>query len=255
MDELMTFLVENQMLLYAVGCLLLLFILVVFFPKKKKNKKQDIEVKEEIVKKKFEEFTEEEMEELIDDDIFLFEKVTLKEEPKVNELDNLLEIMEQDLEKEKIEEEPKDEYDYEDEQEKTAIISYQELLKAAQENKIHTSYDDEEAAITSTKAIEDVKVEEVIETIEAIEENNKVEVISNEDKNFKNREFKNSDIISPIFGKQEAKVEYPKIPSFKRNQEEPKRREDILIKEEMHSYGNSPDEEFLKTLIDFRNQL
>ncbi len=244
MDSVITFFNENEMLVYALLCLFLL-ILVCFIPRKK-NKKEEIEevkteikeekeepIKEEV--KKFEDLTKEDIKDIVNDDTFIYEQATFHEEDKVNELDNLLAIMEHDLELEKAQEETLE--DYEDEQEKTAIISYQELLKAARENKIKTSYDDEEAAIITTKP--KVKETPVLEEIKKEEELSET------------KKFKNSDFISPIFGKQETVSNYPKVPNFNRTREQKVKIDD----EEVINFDHNTDEEFLENLIAFRNNL
>ena len=232
MDSVITFFNENNMLIYALLCLFLL-VIVCFWPKKKKNEKQ---TKEDIVEvSEAKDLTEEDIHDIVSDDTYIYEQANFTEDNKVNELDNLLAIMEKDLEKEK-EQETKVE-DYEDEQEKTAIISYQELLKAARENKIKTSYDDEKAAVITTNSkaketpvLEEIKKEEELSTT---------------------KKFKNSDFISPIFGKQETVSNYPKVPNFNHAREK-----DIKINdEEVINFDNNTDEEFLKKLITFRNNL
>lgn len=238
MDEFVSFVVENQMLIYAIICLLLLIVLVAFAPRKKK-------VKEELVDnspKSTDDLTIEDVTDIVNDDTFIYEKVDIKEEPKVNELDSLLEVMQKDLDAQKVMETSTSDSidDYEDEQEKTAIISYQELLKAARENKIKTAYDDENAAIMSTRAIE--APEEIVETI-------------SHDDLTDTKKFKNSEFISPIFGKQEMVTNYPKISNFKHDEATKKESNININDDDVMTFDNTSDEEFLKTLIDFRNNL
>ena len=229
MDSVITFFNENEMLIYALLCLVLL-ILLCFMPRKKKHNKIDNKAED----KTLDEVTDEDIKDITSDDTFIYEQADFHKDDKVNELDNLLAVMQEDLEKERALEEVTEEY--EDEQEKTAIISYQELLKAARENKIKTSYDDEKIAVISTSD-NATKKSDIIE----IEEENLSET----------KKFKNSDFISPIFGKQESVSDYPKVPNFNHQKQQKKE----YIDEELVDFDNNSDEEFLESLIAFRNNL
>ena len=229
MDSVITFFNENEMLIYALLCLVLL-ILLCFMPRKKKHNKIDNKAED----KTLDELTDEDIKDITSDDTFIYEQADFHRDDKVNELDNLLAVMQEDLEKERALEEVTEEY--EDEQEKTAIISYQELLKAARENKIKTSYDDEKIAVISTSD-NAAKKSDIIE----IEEENLSET----------KKFKNSDFISPIFGKQESFSDYPKVPNFNHQKQQKKE----YIDEELVDFDNNSDEEFLESLIAFRNNL
>ena len=229
MDSVITFFNENEMLIYALLCLVLL-ILLCFMPRKKKHNKIDNKAED----KTLDELTDEDIKDITSDDTFIYEQADFHKDDKVNELDNLLAVMQEDLEKERALEEVTEEY--EDEQEKTAIISYQELLKAARENKIKTSYDDEKIAVISTSD-NAAKKSDIIE----IEEENLSET----------KKFKNSDFISPIFGKQESVSDYPKVPNFNHQKQQKKE----YIDEELVDFDNNSDEDFLESLIAFRNNL
>lgn len=229
MDSVITFFNENEMLIYALLCLVLL-ILLCFMPRKKKHNKIDNKAED----KTLDELTDEDIKDITSDDTFIYEQADFHKDDKVNELDNLLAVMQEDLEKERALEEVTEEY--EDEQEKTAIISYQELLKAARENKIKTSYDDEKIAVISTSD-NAAKKSDIIE----IEEENLSET----------KKFKNSDFISPIFGKQESFSDYPKVPNFNHQKQQKKE----YIDEELVDFDNNSDEDFLESLIAFRNNL
>ena len=219
MDSVITFFNENEMLIYALLCLVLL-ILLCFMPRKKKHNKIDNKAED----KTLDELTDEDIKDITSDDTFIYEQADFHKDDKVNELDNLLAVMQEDLEKERALEEVTEEY--EDEQEKTAIISYQELLKAARENKIKTSYDDEKIAVISTSD-NAAKKSDIIE----IEEENLSET----------KKFKNSDFISPIFGKQESVSDYPKVPNFNHQKQQKKE----YIDEELVDFDNNSDEDFL----------
>ena len=108
---------------------------------------------------------------------------------KQTNLEALLEKMERDLE-----EKENDVSSFEQEQEEKAIISYQELVgnvKGTVEKK-------EERTIP-------IALEDIEEEVEPVKE--KIELP--ESKKFQNTEF-----ISPIYGRVENHIEYPKIPKF-----------------------------------------
>ena len=138
------------------------------------------------------------------------------EEPKVafdekkSEIEEMLEKMQQDLEakSEDVVE------TFEKEQEEKSIISYQELLKTIHKednlNKIE---------------VKEPAMEEVLPTIEEEEIPPATQHILNEDivepivpekpkETSAVKKFKNTDFISPIYGKMEEHFEYPKVPSF-----------------------------------------
>lgn len=100
---------------------------------------------------------------------------------------------------------------FEREQEEKAIISYQELVKTLKKGK-------EENVVK----IEDQDLEPK-DNIEKIEENNIgdiVEEIKQTNKTKKSKQkFKNTEFISPVYGKMSEKLEYPKIKNFKDDDE------------------------------------
>lgn len=146
-------------------------------------------------------------------------------------LDNILNKMEEDLNKKK--EEPKLEYEEIEEQE--AIISYSELLKKKNDEFIKEEKVDDLETLDIN--IQESKISE--KTEEAV------------------KKFKNSDFISPVFGKLDNNVEYPKIKAFKR--EDPI----TLMEEELNKDIDSKplskefvkNEDFLNSLKDFRRNL
>ena len=164
-----------------------------------------------------------------DDDTYVYEKVDFNKSDKKNDLDNIINQMAEDSKN------PKTTDEFEDAQEKTAIISYQELQKAKEENRLHT-YDDEDEENSLQEEVNHYKDE--LLTIDPIK------------KDDGEHHFKPSAIISPVSGKVDADLEYQKIPNFKKDKIEEKDTDNI-IKEEDYSQ----DEEFLKSLIDFRNNL
>lgn len=112
---------------------------------------------------------------------------------------------------------------FEQEQEEKAIISYEELKKAVNQNN----------TVNVTKIDSLDKKEEAIQQ-PIIEEKQEV------------KNFKNTDFISPIYGKQDNNYEYPKIS----NEVEVKEKEEVVPK---HSKNNN--EAFLDSLKEFRKNL
>jgi len=164
-----------------------------------------------------------------DDDTYVYEKVDFDKSEKKNDLDNIINQMAEDSKN------PKTTDEFEDAQEKTAIISYQELQKAKEENRLHT-YDDEDEENSLQEEVNQYKDE--LLTVDPVK------------KDDGEHHFKPSAIISPVSGRVDADLEYQKIPNFKKDKIEEKDTDNI-IKEEDYSQ----DEEFLKSLIDFRNNL
>lgn len=118
---------------------------------------------------------------------------------------------------------------FEQEQEEKAIISYEELKKAVNQN-------------SNTNV---TKVDSLEPKVPVINEIKKEATVTNSTKNFKNTDF-----ISPIYGKMDNNYEYPTISNFDEEMvEEPK--EDIVSAK--HSKNNN--EVFLDSLKQFRKNL
>lgn len=149
-----------------------------------------------------------------------------KEEPilefneKKSEIEEMLEKMQQDLEAktEDIVE------NFEKEQEEKSIISYQELLKTLKEkeNKVVTAAPiivKEPVKIPTEPDIIEEIVAEPVETIETILDAPEKSIVETKTSPVKEetpavKKFKNTDFISPIYGKMEDHLEYPKVPVF-----------------------------------------
>lgn len=112
---------------------------------------------------------------------------------KTKELEDVLEKMQKDLDAKPVDVVAS----FEREQEEKAIISYNELVKTLKKGK------EEEKTL-------DILVDEIKEAAALNEEK--------EDK-----KFKNTDFISPVYGKMEEHLEYPKVSAFKQ--------EELLLKE------------------------
>lgn len=185
-------------------------------------------------------------------------KPTLKEEKL--DLDDMLAKMQKSLDskQEQVVE------NFEAEQEEKAIISYQELLNSMKNNNLEEEIKQNElqqektaTSLATTKVTEFLEREEPkIKKIESLVET-------------KEKKFKNTDFISPIFGRQEAKIEYPTIKLFDTGKHVKKEQDDLI--NEIDEIKNEPvkneriikvsteidtkNDEFLRALKEFRSNL
>jgi len=132
----------------------------------------------------------EEEKEQVEETIYEKEK---KEEEKKEEAKQELERLEKTLQEEK--EERIGPTDFEIEQERTAIINYEELKKAAgtievRDEKLLQDEGNEPISIDDLYRRENIKKEEIKPVIEEIKVEKKVE----------EKKFKNSEVLSPVFG-------------------------------------------------------
>ena len=174
------------------------------------------------------------------------EEKTVEKEEKPSELDSILNQMQKDME-------VKPEQvvaNFEAEQEKNAIISYQELVDCVKNNKIQV-IEDEESEVNFVQALEqEIKVEPVIDTfkndingkshLDAIDELNNV------------KRFTSSEIISPVYGRM-SNQNYPQMENYT-NQNSLKLGENTMDLEPVTTEIKK-NEDFLKNLVDFRNNL
>lgn len=170
----------------------------------------------------------------------------LKLEKNKREVEEMLIKMQKDLEAT-----PEDVVNnFENEQEENSIISYQELLKSVKEKK------EVESKVTPIK-IEEEKIE--------IEEYDNDDTVELEQVVNSSKKFKNTDFISPIFGKQDTEIKYPTVPKLKREDSFEDTISlfdslDIDYKEKIIDTNRLDNEikkndEFLKALKDFRKNL
>lgn len=163
-------------------------------------------------------------------------KLELTDEQKAAkaELERVYEQMSADLEKQ--EEKPDNIDEFEREQEENAIISYQELMAAAE--KLKKQADKYEAHVENSA---DTKVHEAMNTYkEHTEKSLKPE------KKEEHHGFKNSEIISPIYGIQKEK----KKSSLKRSND------DIISSAyEKSNIESEQNMDFLNSLKEFRKNL
>ncbi len=179
------------------------------------------------------------------------------EDDKVsNELEDILKKMEQDVNVTPSDVVKK----FEEEQEEKAIISYKELVDNVKAGKIEV-IDDEQTDINFVENLNledtsDIENEPIMEidteskvTPEMVKD--AIETISKDSVKPETKKFKQSEFISPVFGiMEEGKVEYPKV----------KKSEVTLDLMNTNDYNELTEEikrqeEFLKALIEFRNNL
>lgn len=129
---------------------------------------------------------------------------------------------------------------FEQEQEEKAIISYQELVSSVK------------GELTNTTKL---NIDEILSELEneSLEESD--ESIDLEPEEINDSKFKSTEFISPVFGKQESKLNYPKIEEFGLNKEcEQELFEKDIDVDELDEQIKRNDE-FLKALKEFRNNL
>ena len=169
-----------------------------------------------------------------------------------NELENILKKMQQD-----IDVKPEDVVKkFEEEQEEKAIISYKELVDNVKAGKIEV-VDDEESNVNF---VENLNINDSIEPITLADEENSsvtpemvreaIENITVSSVKEEPKKFKNSEIISPIYGVMQDNFDYPKV----------KKTEQVLDIMNTRDYNELTEEikrqeEFLEALKAFRNNL
>lgn len=253
MEEVINYLNDNQILFYVIGVsVILAAILLLAIESISKKTKEESEEKKKDVLETLENFkeTETSKEEIKVTPVEVYEKET-----PTSEIDLLLTQMKEDLEESKTN--PIE--SFEEFQEENAIISYAELKKATQKASIMSAEEEEsQPIIMSVRELEKCSQKETEKptTVPVKEEKGK---------------FKNSEFISPIYGKMNTDaLEYPKIPSF---QKEKKIEENSLYKETIPtSSANTVEleepllldelteemkrnEDFLQALKEFRKNL
>ena len=192
----------------------------------------------------------------IKDDFVEAEKVEaelekIEEAPENNELENILKKMQEDANVK-----PEDVVKkFEEEQEEKAIISYKELVNNVKSGKIEV-VDDEESEINF---VENLGVEENEPVLATVDEESSVtpEMVKEAIENIslasvkeEPKKFKNSEIISPIYGVMDNSFDYPKI----------KKAENVLDIMNTKDYNELTEEikkqeEFLEALKAFRKNL
>ncbi len=168
---------------------------------------------------------EEEIAELMDDIEKAEERLEQNKEvkevgfvEKKSEIEEMLERMQHDLEAKTEDVVEK----FEQEQEEKSIISYQELVKSLKGNQL-----DKVAPVKEEKVVEPNKNIE----IDKISEGNDSDLKQNidrltksleksvEDLEVETKKFKSTDFISPVYGKMEEHLEYPKVQPFSKKEQ------------------------------------
>ena len=176
------------------------------------------------------------------------------------ELEQILAKMQQDIEMQPEEVVRK----FEEEQEQKAIISYQELVESVNNNKIDV-VDDEDGDMDYVAALESQlnNKEDYLETVDATNTSNDsitsdyankshLDVIDQMNIDDEPKRFKSSEILSPVFGRMQPDFEYHTIDSFANTNNK------VEIEQVAGDDGVNDikkNEDFLKALIEFRNNL
>lgn len=244
MERLIVDVISNPIVFYSV-LFILVFSIVVIFLKLNSNKKSSLNN--------------------IDDVKLIDYKKEQEEDEKTDEskieLESLLSKMNQDLEKGSVSSDPDE---FEKKQEESSIISYTELLKAKEEGKIDIVDDEEiekeiyDEVENQDKQAEDEEIKEEKKEIE--------DLIPNPFEKAKEdyKKFKNTDVISPIFGYGSSDQLYENMIK-KEKQKEVKEEKEAkgafsddelaeIIEFEPSDFEN-PNEQFLKKLKEFRKNL
>ena len=184
------------------------------------------------------------------------ERVKIEDAPKKDiesvDLEAVLDKMQEDVNKTKVDEVKS----FEEEQEEKAIISYQELLKAVKRDvddvtKVEIPSEEKTIVVEDEEAKVQIMPEEVVEksvstpVVETVEEK----------ETRKPSKFQNSEFISPIYGRVNNDVKYPKIPAFREKQEPINHEDDLEKTIVFDAIKNDDNDEFLKALKEFRNNL
>lgn len=174
------------------------------------------------------------------------EQQDLKLEENKREVEEMLMKMQKDLEAT-----PEDVVtNFENEQEENSIISYQELLKSVKEKK------ENEIKVTPVKIEEEEKIE--------IEEFDNEDTLQLDLEKESDKKFKNTDFISPIFGRQDSKIKYPTVPKLKREEQEETLSlfdsldidyEEKIVDTKKLEAEIKKNDDFLKALKEFRKNL
>ena len=141
---------------------------------------------------------------------------------------------------------------FEEEQEKNAIISYQELLDCVKNKKIQVIEDDQ-GDIDFVKQLENETKQEPIMTVKnEVKSKSHLDVIDDLNDSNDSKRFTSSEIISPVFGRM-SNPKYPKMENYS-NTNSLKLGENTMDLEPI-SEEIKKNEDFLKNLVEFRNNL
>ena len=222
--------INNQILQIVTACVLLLLIIYFIYicfkghKSEKEDKKEILDIMCSLEEKKHQIENIEEIESQKEyEEVKEVEVVENK-----SEIEEMLEKMQHDLEakSEDVVE------NFEKEQEEKSIISYQELLKSLNKEKQVAKVENTKVEVAVPKQEERYEIDtEEQDLIDAIDfktphrserqidlESHKIEespiIPIEKEENKATKKFKNTDFISPIYGKMEEHFDYPKVPSF-----------------------------------------
>lgn len=226
-------LIQNKALFFSVISVLvatIAFIGYLIYRERKKDQEEIDEIMSSLVEPKRKPVIEE-VEEDKEEKMEAVQEVEIKKEESVKEvkqdssldIEAMLEQMQQDLNA-KAEDVVAT---FEQEQEENSIISYQELVSSLKGEKI-------KPAKVEEKVVE-VKQEE--SHAEQLSMDTIMEETKPESKRFKNTEF-----ISPVYGKMDEHLEYPTVPQFHKNDRE--------IEKELETYESNTESSLVNKNID-----
>lgn len=239
--EVLNIIIDNQIIFITLICIFIINFAVIIY----------LVLKERSEDKK-------EIEELLSEIEPLDEKkIEIKQDTELeknkSEVEEMLAKMQKDLESK-----PEDVVStFESEQEENSIISYQELLNSVKQK---------EEKNVPIKVELDTPVIEIEEKKEYDDERTLlIDVESNVEQSALDKKFKNTDFISPIFGKQDNKIKYPTVPKIHRStnvSEIEIKKEEVVNNRIEKSIDTSKladeirkNDDFLRALKDFRKSL
>ena len=229
----------SDKLLIIIGLIVILLITIGVIVFKALNRKKIKPIEED---ERYDIDVDDNFDSLSIDDFFNEEREIPKEEltdeqiEAKEELQRVYEMMSEDLENDN---EKKDEIDeFERRQEEDAIISYQELMKRADELKLEANNYEEVYEKSADMSVEDIL--------------NSYEKDIHVNRDYPSKKFKNSEIVSPIYGVQSNK-DMVRMKKRKPNV----KKSDIISKayEEDFDEEKTQNLEFLKSLREFRKNL
>lgn len=232
-------LIQNKALFFSVMSVLvatIVFIAYLIYRERKKDQEEIDEIMSSLVEPKRKTIAEEVEEDKEEKMEVVQEVETKKQEPVVKtkqdsslDIEAMLEQMQKDLSA-KAEDVVAT---FEQEQEENSIISYQELVRSLKGENVVPVQTSVEPVI---KVEEPVAKKEVPHT-EQLSMDTMMQETKVEPKRFKNTEF-----ISPVYGKMEEHLEYPTVPQFNKNDRE--------IEKELETYESNTESSLVNKNID-----
>ena len=218
--EIIEELLQNKPLFFSIISVLvatIIFVLYLIIKERKKDQDEIDDIMSSLVEPKRRPIVEiEEAEEEVKEKTI--EKVVEeKTEEKPLDIEAMLEQMQKDLNT-KAEDVVAT---FEQEQEENSIISYQELVRSLKGEKI---------------------VKEPVAEKEEIKEPVQLSLDAVMEEDTSEKKFKNTDFISPVYGKMNEKLDYPTVPQFNKNDKE--------IEKELETYESSLTNKNINQFLD-----